>query len=310
MRVTANTFPNSLIDQLNRLATRQYRLQNQAATGQKLSRPEDDPTAMRRVMDMQAEAAHVSQYQRNIQRHQETSTASFAAFKALKKISDRASEIATLADGLKSPDQLQILADEINELIRQGVQVANTQNRGDYLFAGTRTDLQPFSITQDPNGLVTAVTYQGNTDTSASEIAQNVTLDSQTLGANTSGSGSRGLITDSRSGADLFNHLISLRDNLRANHLNGIATNRTQLAQDEDNLIFHLGTSGAIQARLEATLSIAKNRSQSLETLVSRESDADLSQTLVRLSEVQTAYQAALQSGGTILNKSLLDFLR
>jgi flagellin-like hook-associated protein FlgL len=71
-----------------------------------------------------------------------------------------------------------------------------------------------------------------------------------------------------------------------------------------------MGTNGAVQARLETTASIHNSRSQSLETLTSREADADFAQTLVRLNEVQTAYQAALQSGGSILNRSLLDFLR
>ncbi len=193
MRVTANTFTNSLVDQLSRLANRQYRLQNQAATGQQLTLPEDDPSAMRRVLDMQAEAGTVAQYQRNIERHQELATASFTSIKAIKKLSDRAGEIATLADDLKSPEQLQIYADEVNELIRQGVQLANSRNRGDSLFGGTVTNQVPFVMTQDAAGLVTSVTYQGNTSLPASEISEAETVSAQTLGANTSGSGPRGL---------------------------------------------------------------------------------------------------------------------
>ncbi len=310
MRVTANTFPNSLVDQLNRLAVRQYRLQNQAATGQKLTLPEDDPTAMRRVLDMQAESSTLAQYRRNIDRHQELAEASFASITSLKKIVDRASEIATLADELRSPDELRIFANEINELIRQGVQLANSTNRGDFLFSGTRTNQPPFVLAQDSSGLITGVTYQGNTDLPESEIAAGETLTAQMLGANTTAAGPRGLITDSRVGADFFNHLITLRDHLQAGDVAAVATDRVGLAADEENLIFQMGTNGAIQARLETTKAIALTRGQSIETLVSREADADLAQTLVRLNETQTAYQAALQSGGTILNRSLLDFLR
>ena len=54
MRVTSNTFPNSLVTQLTSLTVRQNTLQNQAATGQRVRLPEDDPVAMRRVLDMQA----------------------------------------------------------------------------------------------------------------------------------------------------------------------------------------------------------------------------------------------------------------
>ncbi|MCC6233777.1 MAG: flagellin, partial [Verrucomicrobiales bacterium] len=106
MRVTASTFPDSLLGQLNRLAVRQTRLQQQAATGQRLTMPDDDPVAMRRVLDMQGEASRVGQYIRNIDRQRELADASFSAVKSIKTIVDRASEIATLADDLKSPEEL------------------------------------------------------------------------------------------------------------------------------------------------------------------------------------------------------------
>jgi flagellar hook-associated protein 3 FlgL len=311
MRVTANTFPDSLVSQLNQLAIRQNRLQQQAATGQRIHLPDDDPAAMRRVLDLQADARTTSQYLRNISRHQELATASFSSIKALGNVVDRAGEIATLADGLKSPEELSAYASEVNQLIQQAAQVLNTRNRGDYLFSGTRADQAPFAVTLDASGLVTAVAYHGNTSLAESEIGSGITLSAQTLGANTTGAGPRGLATDSRTGADLFNHLISLRDNLLAGDAAAIAsTNRAQLAADEDNIIYHMGTSGAVQARLETAATLMRKRGETLENLVSKEADADLSETLVRLGQVQTAYQAALQSGGSILGRSLLDFLR
>jgi flagellin-like hook-associated protein FlgL len=52
-----------------------------------------------------------------------------------------------------------------------------------------------------------------------------------------------------------------------------------------------------------------KQRGLTLQSLVSKEADADLAETLVHLTAVQTAYQAALQNGDPILNNSLLDYL-
>ncbi|MCI0540901.1 MAG: hypothetical protein L0Z50_37345, partial [Verrucomicrobiales bacterium] len=117
MRVTSNSFPNTLIDQLGTLTARQSRLQMQAATGQRIQSPEDDPVALRRVLDLQVESTTVSQYRDNIARQQEIAHATYGAMKSLKKISDRANEIATLADGLKSQPELQGYAAEITELI-------------------------------------------------------------------------------------------------------------------------------------------------------------------------------------------------
>lgn len=311
MRVTANTFPNSLLNQLTSLSQRQNKLQNQAATGQLVELPEDDPVAMRRVLDMQAEAKSVGQYQRNIDRHQELATASFNSIKALKNVSDRVREISISADGLKSQDELNLYAKEVTELIKTAVQAANTKNRGDYIFSGTLSDQAPFELTEDANGNVTSVTYNGNTSLAESEIASGVILSAQSIGENTSGSGPRGLITDNRVGADFFNHLIALQDNLLAGDITTIeSTDRVNLGRDEDNFLYHIGTNGAIQSRLEATDTIATNRTDTLEVLVSNEVDADLAQTLVRLNQTQTAYSAALQSAGKILGSSLLDYLR
>src|SRR6185436_3665780 len=194
MRVTANTFPNSLLSQLNSLSQRQNRLQTQAATGQRIRNPEDDPVAMRRILDMQAEGKAVGQYERNIARHQELAGASFGAIKGLKQVSDRAREISIAADNLKSPTELTLYAKEVTELIKQAVQASNTKNRGDYLFAGTRTDQPPYVMTTDANGAVTGVTYQGNTSLAESEIASGITLTTQAVGENASGAGPRGLL--------------------------------------------------------------------------------------------------------------------
>ena len=309
MRVTSNTFPNTLVNQLGGLATRQAKLQTQAATGQRVQTASDDPIAMRRVLDLQAESASVDQYGRNIDRQSEQATAVYSSLKSLQKITDRAAEIATLADGLKSPEELKNYATEVNQLIQQAVQGANAKNRGDFIFAGTKNDQAPFTMTQDANGLVTGVSYAGNESTSPSEIAPGQTLSVLPPGANTSGTGPRGLISDARSGADLFAHLIALRDHLNAGDTASIKTDQSNLGKDEDNIIYHYGLNGAQQSRLEAAKSQVTDQSLALQNSVSGEVDADMATTLVRLNETQNAYQAALQSGASILKLSLLNYI-
>ena len=311
MRVTANTFPNSLVDQLGKLATRQNRLQNQAATGQRVQLPEDDPAAMRRVMDFQTESRALGQFRKNIAVLKDVAGASYDGMKALKTINDRAREISILADGTKSRLELNTYATEVTQLIHQAAQITNSQYKGNYLFAGTLSNQPAFVEVTNASGQVTSVTYQGNTSVASSEIATGVTVSAQVVGANTTGVGPRGLITDSRTGADVFNHLISLQNNLLAGNTAAItATDQGNLANDEENFLAHYGDNGSLQQRLETTDALADKRSLSLEKAVSADTDADLAQTLVRLNQTQTAYQAALQSGARILGQSLLDYLR
>ena len=311
MRVTANTFPDGLINQLSTLSIRQSRLQNQAATGQRIQFPEDDPSAMRRVLDFQTESGRLNQYQSNIATLQSQSSAATAILTKMKQISDRAGEIAILADGTKSSEELRTYATEISGMIKDAVHYANTQHSGDFLFGGTKNDKTPFVTTTDASDNITSVSYQGNTTLPQAEIAEGVTVSALTVGANTSGVGPQGLLSDSRSGADFFQHLIDLQKHLLAGDTKSISTqDQGKLGKDEENFLFHVGTAGSIQRRLEDAASLAKNRNQSIESLVSKETDADLAQTLVRLSETQNAYKAALQSGGTILNVSLLNYLK
>jgi flagellar hook-associated protein 3 FlgL len=310
MRVSSNSFANNFLIQVNDLQERQLRLQNQAATGQKLTLPEDDPAAMKRVLDLQTDSRATGQYQANISRLQGIAIANYNVIDGLKTISNRAGEIATLADGTKSPAELSAYATEVNELIKQAVQQVNTKYQGNYLLSGTLTNTPPFVATTDASGQVTGVTYQGNAETAQTEIARNVTVSAQTLGANTTGSGPRGLITDSGSGADFLNHLISLRDNLVAGNTAAIAsTDRTQLATDEDNIIYHITANGTLQSRLDATSSIAAQHALAIDSQISQDTNADLAQTLSQFTQAQTAYRAALQSGSAAFSFSLLDFL-
>jgi flagellar hook-associated protein 3 FlgL len=310
MRVSSNGFPNNLAVQLNQLMARQNRLQDQVASGQKVTLPEDNPGAVQRVLDLQTQSLATNQYQANISRVQEMATTTYTAVQGLKTISDRAGEIATLADGLSSPDELASYATEVGNLIQQAVQVANSKDRGSYIFSGTKSDTPPFAVTTDSNGNVTGVTYQGNTSVPQTEVAPDVTLSVQVPGANTTGTGARGLITDDRSGADFLNHLISLQNNLLAGNTDAIAsTDRVNLGKDEENILYHVADNGAMQSRLSASSSSASQYGLSLNTQISNEADADIAQTLIDLSRSQTAYQAALQSGAMLMNNSLLNYL-
>ena len=311
MRVTSNSFSDSLINQFNELSARQQRLQSQAASGQLVQLPEDDPTAVQRVLDLQTDAKAAGQYGSNIASLTDTAQASYSVMTALKKISDRAGELATLADGTKPPAQLKLYATELTQLIQQAVQLTQTKFQGNYLLSGTLSDQPPFTVTTDTEGNVTSVTYQGNQTVPQSEVAQGVTLSAQVVGANSTGSGPRGLITDSRFRADFFNHLISLQNHLLAGDTTSIAsTDRAALGDDEENLLAHLGNNGAVQARLTASAAAASSQGTALQGQISKQADADLAQTMVRLSQTQTAYQAALQSGAKLMSMSLLDYLK
>jgi flagellar hook-associated protein 3 FlgL len=311
MRVSSRSFYHQFSDQVRTLANRQNRLQTQAASGQRIQTADEDPAAMRRILDLQAEATRVQQHQKNIDGLKEKVSVSYDVLRGLKTLSDRVTELAVLADGTKSPDDLKLYATEVGQLLEQATTLVNSRYNGEYLFAGTRSDREPFKIQRNAEGRITDVTYQGNADAAAVEVAEGMVVSVLVPGENPSGTGSRGLVSDPRSGADFFRHLIQFQNNLLAGDVDAIITqDRAALAKDEENIIVQMSTNGATQSRLESARSIATSRVAALGNLISREGNADLAETLVQLNQTQTAYQAALQSGAGVMRLSLLNYLR
>jgi flagellar hook-associated protein 3 FlgL len=302
MRIAGTSFTDSMVSQLNLLSTRQYQLQNQASTGQAITAPSDDPAGMALALNLQADNSAVTQFSQNISTLQNRATISGNALMSLKTISDRAGEIATAADGSATPAQLQAYASEVTQLIQQAAQIMNTKDGSQYVFGGTASASVPFTASTDASGNVTAVTYSGNSSVAQSEVSQNVTMAVDAPGENTSGSGPRGVITDSRSGADFFNHLISLQNNLLSGNTNAIsATDASDLSKDEANIIYQVASNGATQTRLTAAAAFASSQQSGLQQNLTSVAGADLAQTLTQLTQANNAYQIALQTSSQML---------
>ena len=310
MRVTSNSHTDNLVSHFHTLARRQLNLQDQIASGQRIRNASEDPFAAHQVLQLRDEQVANSQYQRSIGTHQEFAQVTHGVMRNLQKLLDRAQEIAFTIDSLDSPEDRVAYAAEVNGLLEHAVQkLGNAQHRGEFLMAGTKTDTKPFALTQDVSGKITAVCFSGTSNTAESEIAPGVLVSSRVPGENRA-DGERGLFADSQAGADIFAHLIALRDQIASGDLATLQTTRDQLKADEENVLFHMAKNGALQSRLENSLSSAKDESLAVENQISRRADVDLAEAIMRLNQQQTNYQAALQSAGSIMNLSLLNFLR
>ena len=314
MRIATNAYTDSMLSQFNSLASQQYTLQNQVSTGLSVQAPSDNPTAMANTLNYLSNQSTQTQYTANITTLQTRATNVDSVLQSLQTISSRAGEIATSAGSpTNSQSDLNNYADEVNQLINQVVNAANTKDpsTGKYLFGGTASGSAPFTTTTDANGDVTGVTYNGNSSVNQAQIGAGLTASADIPGANTSGTGPRGLITDSASGADFLNHLISLRDNLTSGNTTAITnTDSANLQKDENNIANQVANNGVIQNQLTTAASFASSNSTSLSQMISNSSSADLMNTMVQLNQAQTSYQAALQSGAKIMQLSLLNYIQ
>lgn len=298
MRIATNSASEAVLVQLTKLSQRQAQLQTQAATGQRIFQPEDDPAAVGRILGLETERRQISQFQSNATRALEVSQSSYAGINEMKKISDRAGELVTLGAGASSPDAFRAYAKEVNQLIEQAVQLGNTKFRNDYLFAGTAVTTQPYDDSnRDANGNLLAVTYAGNTAQGTVQLSEYSSIAPGTTNATNTGMG------------DFINNLIALRDALNSGNSATVSATQTNLETSENLLVNSLSEHGAIELRIEVNRKQQESRAQNIETLVSQEADADLATTVVRLSQTSTAYEAALSSATKILKMSLLDYI-
>lgn len=298
MRIASNTVQDNIVRQIQTLGYQTSKLQTQVATGQRIDSADDDPAAAGRVLNHQSELRRVDQYSTNATRALEITQVSFSNLNSVKDISDRASELATLGRSPTSPAAMNAYATEVNQLIEQLIQVGNSRLGNDYIFAGTEVDTPPFNATRDSNGQVTSVAYDGNSTAASIPLSEVSSVNPFTSGAT------------NQSVRDLLNHLVSLRDSLATNDSAGLATVQGNLQADEDILVSALAENGAVQMRIEVNQGQQQKRADNLVSLVSGETAADLPDSIVRLSQSQTAYQAALQSAATIMRISLLDYIQ
>lgn len=297
MRITDYTVANNIVSQIQLLNSQQANLQTQVSTGQRIAQPSDDPAATGRVLDLQTEQRNIAQYLNNASHALEVSQASYSGLQGIKSVSDRASQIGTLATGAMNSSQAQAYATEVNQLIEQTMQLANTKFGNDYIYGGTNVATPPFVATRDAQGNVTAVNYTGNASQLSIPLSETANVSPTTDGATNASLGS------------FINQLVSLRDALNTNSSGGITTAQTALSGSEDVLVSALAENGGIQARIQANQSQQTDRSTDVQKLISDETSADLPSTIVKLQQTQTAYQAALQSAVNIMHTSILDYL-
>jgi flagellar hook-associated protein 3 FlgL len=298
MRIANSSLTENIVRQIQNLSSQQARLQNQVATGQRIFQPEDDPTAVGRVLGLESEQRQLTQFLRNADRALELQQASFSGLQEIKKVSDRATEIGTLGAGAISPDASKAYASELDQLIEQTLQLGNSKLRNDYLYAGTAVDAPPFVATRDAQGKVTSIAYAGNDQNSSMQLSESASIATGTSATTNHGLGS------------FLNQLVALRNALNANDTTAVNAAQTQLIDSEDLLVSALAEHGGVQTRIEANRFQLQDRAQNLESLVSSETDLDLPSTIVRLNQTQTAYQAALQSAANVMKLSLLDYIR
>jgi flagellar hook-associated protein 3 FlgL len=134
-----------------------FRLQNQVTTGRRLQLPSDDAPAALRAINLQRLLDRKAQIQTNIQAsNTQLSAAESTIALVSQQLSDLRGAVLEVSGTLASDQQRQAVIQQIDQTISFLVDTANSESRGQYLFAGSKTGTQPYKT----NG--NFVEYVGN----------------------------------------------------------------------------------------------------------------------------------------------------
>jgi flagellar hook-associated protein 3 FlgL len=375
MRIPNLTISEALVSRLNNLNYKQNLYNEQLSSGQRITLLSEDPQAASRILRLRSEQASVQVYSKNSERALSVAQASFSALDQIRSLNDRAGELATLgSSNTVSPAERKAYAVELNQLIKQAVDAANSKYQGEYLFNGVKTDLQPFAddgtatpsalpTTPGPSASLSGATYSADstgaitkvTVASTASLAVGMTISGTGIPAGTTvlsitngtefvlsnavpatssptptafNDGPLVSVSDSvqvspfTSGAGntkigvLIKNLISLRkalDNVTGDADGGtakISAARTALLGSENDIIGIIADNAALQTRYESLKAQADARFANSQSLISKDADVDVAQTMVDLTRTRTSYQAALEAGSQVMKLSLLDYIR
>ena len=107
----------------------------------------------------------------------------------------------------------------------------------------------------------------------------------------------------------IFTYLIDLRDGLKNNDTRAIEQASQNILAYQGHLEQYQGKLGFMTKGLELRQTQTETAVLSTKTLLSNIKDLDYTEAITRFQNLQTTLQANLQTGGQILNTSLLDYL-
>lgn len=307
LRVSLQTIVNTSVFYEQQQTASLSHLQQEASSGNRILAPEDDPLGAVAVMNYTAQDNSYDTDLGNINTATQDLNVSVSTLQNVHDILTQARQLATQgANATNDATSRASLADQVNALLQQLTAAANTQNDGQYIFGGTRTQSQPFVTDAAGN-----VNYAGSTQRAGVPVGPSQTVDTYYAGSEIFQPPAAGSL-------NAFQVLQGLRDDLlntgnlaEPAQLQSISNRLDQLSQVDNNVLRVVGQQSASLQNLTGLQSQVQDVQLQTKQLSGDIQGADMASVVTNMQAQQNLLQATLLTTSQILNNTnLLNFLK
>lgn len=301
MRITLSMSTNETLLNLNTQQEQLNTVSDQISSGVMMQAPSDDPSDWSQSMNANQTIREYNSFISNVNYATNWGNATESSLSQLSSLLSQAQSIAETSTSLSGSSSNTDLASEVGGILNQAMTIANSQYNGQYIFAGTATDTEPYSIDSSTG----AVTYSGNDsnievktstgDTSSADTAVNLTGDA--VFGSTSG------------GSNILQDLWNLQQALTNNDSTAISSSLTAMNNDFDQVNNQLTVIGTSLSSLTTQQTALNTMLTNEKGVLSNDQDTDVASATIKLSQAQTSFEAALKVASTLDGLDLASIL-
>jgi len=200
----------------------------------------------------------------------------------------------------KDPGPYTVTGFNLSQSVALSGALSPAQTGDTFSFA---TGSKTFLDHRDGNGDVVNITYTGSKKNSVHYVGNESKI-SGFLSAEKDGTKELG---------DAVQTIVELRDSLAnaipSHYSQAVENAEKDLIGQEETLINKMGELSSRMVRMNTVRAHDEEYFMQLDQRISKDIDIDLSEAIMRLTRISTAYQASLQVGSQLLNTSLLNYL-
>ena len=296
MKTTQSTVYRSLLSQLSKNQSSLLDLRMSAATGKRINKPSDDPSAIRPVLNARSQVQKSDRYLRTMGSASDRLDILDSHLGQIGDLMTRAQETTIAAgNGAMGPNDLTNLSDTIGYIKDELYSLANSKVDGKYIFAGFAEDIEPFPDTSDPTN------YAGDTGHMELEIAPGERIQANLTGEE--------LFQGVGGGINLFQLLDDIESDLAAGDSDTALSRLGDLTDATEQVSRQRSQMGNIAARVENAKGHMENIKIDMQEVLSRYEDADLVEVITALTQQEMAFEAALNVTAKVSDLSILNYL-